>query len=90
VLDGIFVLRLRVSVAYFNRVEFIGPDAMNKRSCRPAFLSKNHFSPLFTNGMGNGHSSLPTKRKARLPLSESTDTDFLSRASAAKSAVLPV
>src|SRR5215472_6262373 len=55
-----------------------------RSSSRPAFPSKNHLSPFFTIGTGNGQSSSPTRRNALFPLFGSTETLFFSRASATK------
>ena len=58
------------------------------RAALPRSHGRSESRPIrqFTIATGNGQSSLPTSRKARLPFFGSTGTLFFSRASAAKSA----
>jgi len=74
--QGIFVLRLHITTANLDGVQFIGTDAPEKDFLEPTLVSKIHFPALFTSGIGSGQSSLPTEMMARLEFLGSMATSF--------------
>jgi len=66
-LERILVLCFYIASADIDCVSSSAPMRRWRSSWRPAFASKYHLPPNFTNGTGKGQSSSPTRRNARLP-----------------------